>query len=108
METTVAVTRDPTASKIANAPPQPAVDALFSLSKVGEVATVKANDGQYILRLTEIRQADPLAAGVDLGPIAQELSGAIRSDEIAQYAAGLRKAIKVTLNPQAVDTVAGQ
>jgi peptidyl-prolyl cis-trans isomerase D len=108
METTVAVTRDPSASKIANAPPHPAVDALFGLSKIGEIATVKANDGQYILRLTEIRQADPLAAGVDLSPMAQELSGAIRSDEIAQYAAGLRKAIKVTLNPQAVDTVAGQ
>jgi peptidyl-prolyl cis-trans isomerase D len=108
METTVAFTRDPATAKIANAPQQPVVDAMFQATKVGDIVTVATDDGRVIARLTEIRPADPLAAGVDLGPINQELSTALQKDQLAQFVAGLRQNTKVKINPRAVETVTGQ
>jgi peptidyl-prolyl cis-trans isomerase D len=81
--------------------------ALFGLGRVGDVAVVPAPDGQIIARLSEIRAADPAAAGDALQPLAREIAGDLRDDEIKAYQAALRSQYKVTINPQAIERVAG-
>jgi len=107
LDSTPAVTRDP-AEKPDPATPPALRDALFKLDKVGDITTVATDSGQVIARLSEIRAADPRAAGTKLKPIAQELDSAMRADSLAQYREGLRQNTKVKINPQAVETVAGQ
>ena len=107
LDSTPPVTRDPT-EKPDPATPAALRDSLFKLDKVGDVATVATDNGQIIARLSEIRPADPRAAGAKLQPIEQELDSAMRADSLAQYREGLRQNTKVKINPQAVETVAGQ
>jgi peptidyl-prolyl cis-trans isomerase D len=108
LDSTPAVTRDPT-EKPDPATPPALRDALFKLDKVGDIVTVTTDNGQVIARLSEIRAADPRAAGnAKLQPIEQELDAAMRADSLAQYREGLRQNTKVKINPQAVETVAGQ
>jgi peptidyl-prolyl cis-trans isomerase D len=99
--------RDPLANKLATASPA-LVAALFGLGKVGDVTSVDAGDGRIVARLTEIKQADPKSAGADILPLRRELDAALQADDLAQYRAGLRRDIKVTINPDAVETVVGQ
>jgi peptidyl-prolyl cis-trans isomerase D len=105
--TTPAVTREP-AEKIGNAPPQPVIDAMFQATKIGAVSTVDTGDAQVIVRLSEIRPADPFTAGAKLDAIMREVEGGMQSDTLAQYRAALEQKTKVRINPQAVETVAGQ
>jgi peptidyl-prolyl cis-trans isomerase D len=107
LDTTPPVTRDPT-EKPSAAAPRALTDALFKLDKVGDVATVATDNGQIIARLSEIRPADPQAAGAKLAPITQELDSQLRADSLAQYRDGLRQTTKIKINPSAVETVAGQ
>ncbi|HEX4508072.1 MAG TPA: peptidyl-prolyl cis-trans isomerase, partial [Alphaproteobacteria bacterium] len=87
---------------------QALVDALFKLDKVGDIAAVQTDDGQVIAKLTEIRPANPSGAGEKLRPITQELDTAMRADTLAEYRNGLRENTKIRINPEAVQTVAGQ
>jgi hypothetical protein len=107
LDTAPPVTRDP-AEKPDPAAPTALRDALFKLGKVGDIATVATDDGQIIARLSEIRAADPRAAGAKLQPIAQELDSAMRADSLTQYREGLRQSTKININPSAIETVAGQ
>jgi peptidyl-prolyl cis-trans isomerase D len=107
LDSTPPVTRDPT-EKPSGAAPKALIDALFKLDKVGDVATVATADGQIIARLSEIRAADPRAAGAKLAPIEQEVDSGMRADSLAQYREGLRQSSKIKINPTAVQTVAGQ
>jgi peptidyl-prolyl cis-trans isomerase D len=107
LDSTAPLTREPT-EKPATPVPQALVDALFKLDKVGDIAAVQTDDGQIIAKLTEIRPANPSAAGDKLGPITQELDGAMRADALAEYRDGLRENTKIKINPSAVQTVAGQ
>jgi hypothetical protein len=84
------------------------VEALFKLDKVGDVTAVDTGGAQVIARLKEIHSADPMAAGDKLDPIRKELDSAMQADTLEQYRAGLRSQTKVTINPNAVATVAGQ
>jgi peptidyl-prolyl cis-trans isomerase D len=107
LDTTPPVTRDPT-EKPSAAGPRALTDALFKLDKVGDVTAVATDNGQIIARLSEIRPADPQAAGAKLAPITQELDSQLRADSLAQYRDGLRQTTKIKINPSAVETVAGQ
>jgi len=107
LDTTPPVTRDPT-EKPSAATPRALTDALFKLDKVGDVTTVATDNGQIIARLSEIRPADPQAAGAKLAPITQELDSQLRADSLAEYRDGLRQTTKIKINPSAVETVAGQ
>ena len=107
LDSTAPLVRDPT-EKPATPVPQDLVDALFKLDKVGDVAAVQTDDGQIIAKLTEIRPADPSAAGDKLGPITRELDSAMRADALAEYRDGLREDTKIKINPDAVRSVAGQ
>jgi peptidyl-prolyl cis-trans isomerase D len=107
LDTTPPVTRDPT-EKPSGAAPQALTDALFKLNKVGDVTTVATDNGQIIARLSEIRAADPQAAGAKLAPITQELDSQLRADSLSEYRDGLRQTTKIKINPSAVETVAGQ
>ena len=107
LDSTPAVTREPP-PKGDTATPPALVAAIFGLGKVGDITTVETDNGQIIVRLSEIRKADPIAAGSKLQPIEQELDGQMRADAQAEYREGLRQAAKVTINPRAVETVAGQ
>jgi peptidyl-prolyl cis-trans isomerase D len=105
LETSPAVTRDP-ADKADNAPAL--VAALFQLNAIGDITTVDTGSGQVIARLSEIRPANPLAAGEKLLTIQRELDRALQADTLAEYRAALRNTTKISVNPQAVETVAGQ
>jgi peptidyl-prolyl cis-trans isomerase D len=107
LDSTPPVTRDPV-EKPSGAVPQALTDALFRLDKVGDITTVTTDNGQIIARLSEIRPADPQAAGAKLAPIMQELDSQMRADSLAQYRDGLRQSTKIKINPTAVETVAGQ
>ena len=107
LDSTPPLTRDPV-EKPAAAVSQELTDALFKLDKVGDIAAVQTDDGQIIAKLTEIRPANPSAAGDKLGPITQELDSQMRADALAQYRDGLRQTTKIKINPSAVETVAGQ
>lgn len=108
LETTPPVTRDPVAAKTSNPPPIAVVDAMFQLAKIGDVTSVATSEGEVIVRLTEIRPADPLAIDAPLQPISQELTAGLQGDFVAEYLAGLRQEYKVKINPGALETVAGQ
>ena len=107
MDTTAPVTREPD-PKAAKAPSPALVDALFKLNKVGDVTTVTTDAGTIVARLSDIKAADPKAAGEKLQPIVKELEDAMRADTLAEYRAGLRQSTKIKINPNAVETVAGQ
>jgi peptidyl-prolyl cis-trans isomerase D len=106
VETSAAATRDPASTM--GGPPPALVDALFQLGKVGEITTVETADGRIIARLSEIRAADPKAAGEKLNDLRQELDKALLSDTLAEYKTGLRESAKVKINPRAAEIVAGQ
>ena len=84
------------------------VGALFKLDKVGDVTTVTTDTGTIVARMSEIKPADPKAAGDKMQPILTELEDAMRADTLAEYRAGLRQSTKIRVNPNAVETVAGQ
>lgn len=107
VDTPPAMTREP-AEKAENASAPALVSAVFALDKVGDVTAVATDDGAIVARLSEIKAADPKTAGEKLKPIVRELEEAMRADTMAQYQAGLRQATKIKINPQAVETVAGQ
>jgi len=107
LDTTAPLLREP-AEKSAAPAPQALVDALFKLDKVGDIAAVQTDDGQIIAKLTEIRAANPSGAGDKLRPITQELDTAMREDALTEYRNGLRQNTKIKINPEAVQTVAGQ
>jgi peptidyl-prolyl cis-trans isomerase D len=107
VDTTPPVTREPDA-KAAKGPPPALVGALFKLDKVGDITTVTTDMGTIVARLSEIKPADPKAAGDKIQPILTELEDAMRADTLAEYRAGLRQSTKIRVNPNAVETVAGQ
>jgi peptidyl-prolyl cis-trans isomerase D len=107
LDGTPPLVRDPT-TKPSTPVPQALTDALFKLEKVGDIAAVQTDDGEIIAKLTEIRPANPSTAGDKLGPITQEVDSAMRADALAEYRSGLRESTKIKINPDAVQTVAGQ
>jgi peptidyl-prolyl cis-trans isomerase D len=107
LDSTPPLVRNPT-EKPAVPVSQALTDALFKLDKVGDIAAVQTDDGQIIAKLTEIRPANPTAAGDKLRPITTELDGAMRADALSEYRDGLRQNTKIKINPSAVETVAGQ
>ncbi len=104
LETTPALTRGTQAAGISPA----LVSALFGMEKVGDVTVADTGDAHVIVRLSEIKEADPKAAGAALGTIAREVSTAMQGDDLAQYRIGLRQDTRVKINPDAVQQVAGQ
>jgi peptidyl-prolyl cis-trans isomerase D len=106
LETSQPMTRDPAETAGPDAPAL--ADALFQLGKIGDIATVETDDGQMILRLTEIRAANPATGGERFDTLSREVNGEMQSDTLAQYRAWLRDSAKLKINPRAVDIVAGQ
>jgi len=104
LDTTAPLIRDPAQKQAAPA----LADALFKLEKVGDIAAVQTDDGQVIAKLTEIRPANPSGAGEKLRPITVELDSSMREDALTEYRNGLRQDIKIKINPEAVQSVAGQ
>jgi len=72
------------------------------------VTTIETDDGQMVVRLAEIRAADPLTGGDKLSDLQHELDQALQSDTLAQYEAGLRNSAKVKVNSRAAELVVGQ
>jgi peptidyl-prolyl cis-trans isomerase D len=107
VDTTIPVTREPD-PKATKAPAPALVDALFKLGKVGDITTVTTDAGTIVARLSDIKAADPKTAGEKLQPVVRELEDAMRADAMAEYRAGLRQSTKIKINPNAVETVAGQ
>lgn len=82
--------------------PEALVDRLFAMAP-GEVATAAGQDGQVIVRLTDIEVPDPAADEAAVTALSDQLGRTIASDLLAQYTAALRSDHDVTVNRGVID-----
>lgn len=102
-ETTPPVRRDGSGEGQTRVPAEVA-GQLFTL-KQGEMASVVSRDGTYVVRLTEIRPADPAADPEGVARLRQELGQQIGGDLIREYASALRARYGVSTDPQAIERI---
>jgi peptidyl-prolyl cis-trans isomerase D len=84
--------------------PPALLEQLFTLSQ-GQVATAPTRDGQMVIRLQEIQNADPAAAGAQVAQLRQSVQQAMVGDLLAQFTEGLRQRYPVTINQTTIDTM---
>ena len=70
--------------------PRPLITALFGL-KAGESTLAEGARGTYVARLKEVRPANPSADKDAIEAMRQQLTRAMRSDLMVQYAGALRE-----------------
>jgi peptidyl-prolyl cis-trans isomerase D len=80
------------------------VQRLFEM-KQGEVATAPTQDGQIVVRLTEIQSADPASAGAQVAQVRQGVQQAIAGDLLAQFTEALRQRYPVSIHQNTIDTM---
>lgn len=108
LETLTPMTRESAKSADAKGPSPLLVDSVFQLAKLGDVTTVDTDDAQIIVKLKEIRQADPKLAGSRMEGLVKEMTTAFQGDAYDQFRNGLRESATLKINPQAAELVAGQ
>lgn len=85
--------------------PSPELPAkVFELNK-DEVATVTGPDGAVVVRLEEIRPADPSTADSQVATLRAGLAAAMRNDVLEQFVASLRDRYGVEINQGQVENV---
>lgn len=85
--------------------PSPELPAtLFELEK-GEVETVSGQDGAVVVRLREVRPADPATADAQVATLRAGLAAAMRTDVLEQFVASLRDQYGVEINQGQVENV---
>lgn len=77
---------------------------LFELKK-GEIAAVTGPDGAFVVRLQEIRPADPSTAEAQIATLRAGLAAAMRNDMLEQFVASLRDEYGVEINQGQVENV---
>ncbi|MDP6788733.1 MAG: SurA N-terminal domain-containing protein [Rhodospirillales bacterium] len=82
--------------------PRPLITALFGLG-LGESTLAEAARGTYVARLKEVRPANPSADKDGLEAMRQQLTRAMRSDLLVQYAGALRERYSVTTDKRAAE-----
>lgn len=101
-EITAAVRRDGSADQSRIAPE--IASQLFAL-KTGEAAVVAGGDGHSVVRLTEIRAADPSADAEGLARLRTQVGQQIGNELIQQLATALRARFGVAVNRDIIDRV---
>jgi len=82
--------------------PRPLITALFGL-RPDESALAEGARGTYVARLKEVRPANPSADKDALDALRQQLTQAMRSDLMVQYAGALRERYAVTTDKRAAE-----
>jgi peptidyl-prolyl cis-trans isomerase D len=80
------------------------VQRLFEM-KQSEVATAPTQDGQVVVRLREIQNADPASAGAQVAQVRQSVQQAMAGDLLAQFTEALRQRYPVSIHQSTVDTL---
>jgi len=75
------------------------IDQVFKL-KLGEAAIVRGGDATFLVRLKEIKQADPATAKAQVDTLRDQVTSAMRNDLLAQLTNGLRQKFPVSINSQ--------
>jgi hypothetical protein len=70
---------------------------------LGESTLAEAARGTYVARLKEVRPANPSADKDGLEAMRQQLTRAMRSDLLVQYAGALRERYSVTTDKRAAE-----
>ena len=82
--------------------PRPLITAIFGL-RPGESTLAEAARGTYVARLKEVRPANPSADKDGFEAMRQQLTRAMRSDLMVQYAGALRERYAVTTDKRAAE-----
>lgn len=95
---------------VANRPnrryPDSVVSALFALKKVGEVSPkIEGEKGCYWIQLHELRSGSVTPYEQAKRTISRKLAERERLEAYGAYVAGLKDAVKVTIDPQAVSNL---
>ncbi|RMD63617.1 MAG: hypothetical protein D6826_04485 [Alphaproteobacteria bacterium] len=77
---------------------------LFELS-LGQVAAVSGQDAHFVVRLIDVKPADPAANETEVAALRTGLATAMRSDLIEQYIATLRNEYGAEVNRRLVEDV---
>jgi peptidyl-prolyl cis-trans isomerase D len=80
------------------------VQRLFAMGQ-GEVATAPTQDGQVVVRLAEIQNADPAAAEAQVAQVRQSVQQAMAGDLLAQFTEALRQRYPVSVHQSTIDTM---
>lgn len=70
--------------------------------KVGEVAVIEDAEGHVVVKLTEVRSADPEAAGEAVAQGGAQIDRALRSDILSGFISTLRAEFAVSINERVV------
>src|SRR5690606_36134154 len=100
MQTSAPVTRDGRDAASGLGPA--AVERLFTLER-GGVAAVADGDDKVVVRLAEIREAQPGDDPAAADEVSDNLRGAISNDVMSQFMAALQNDIPVSVNRAAID-----
>jgi peptidyl-prolyl cis-trans isomerase D len=80
------------------------VQRLFEM-KQSEVATAPTQDGQAVVRLKEIQNADPASAEAQVAQVRQSVQQAMAGDLLAQFTEALRQRYPVSIHQSTIDTM---
>jgi peptidyl-prolyl cis-trans isomerase D len=80
------------------------VQRLFEM-KQGDVATAPTQDGQVVVRLREIQNADPAGAGAQVAQVRQSVQQSMAGDLLAQFTEALRQRYPVSIHQSTIDTM---
>jgi peptidyl-prolyl cis-trans isomerase D len=80
------------------------VQRLFEM-KQGDVATAPTQDGQVVVWLREIQNADPASAGAQVAQVRQSVQQSMAGDLLAQFTEALRQRYPVSIHQSTIDTM---
>ncbi|EWY42287.1 parvulin peptidyl-prolyl isomerase [Skermanella stibiiresistens SB22] len=84
--------------------PQASIQQLFEMAQ-GEVTVAPTQDGQIVIRLRDIQNADPAASEAQVAQLRQGVQQAMAGDLLAQFTDALRQSHTVSIHQETVDTM---
>ncbi|WP_158045526.1 peptidylprolyl isomerase [Skermanella pratensis] len=84
--------------------PPASVQQLFEMTQ-GEVAVAPTQDGQLVIRLRDIQQADPAASEPQVAQLRQGVQQAMAGDLLAQFTDALRQSHAVSIHQSTIDSM---
>jgi peptidyl-prolyl cis-trans isomerase D len=102
VQPTPAMRRDGRVDNVQQRVPAPIAARLFQL-KQDEIGTAAIGDGYFVLKLTEIQPADPVADAANVKRLSDTLAQSIGDEIGQQYVRALRERMRVVIDPESVD-----
>jgi peptidyl-prolyl cis-trans isomerase D len=102
VQPTPAMRRDGRVDNVQQRVPAPIASRLFQLRQ-DEIGTAAIGDGYFVLKLTEIQPADPVADAANVKRLSDTLAQSIGDEIGQQYVRALRERLRVVIDPESVD-----